>query len=204
MCILFVCGGLVVLAYFFVDRPVAYFVQQHHLDTYGFLKWMTYTPILCEAIAPIVLVAALIVMAWHPLTRWQRTLLAISVNLLLTIALKDHLKYLFGRYWPGTWINDNPSFLQNGAYGFHPFHGGAAYASFPSGHTARICAVVSVIWIAYPRWRWLCLLLAVSVMIGLVGMNYHFVGDVIAGGGLGMITGLYVTHFFQLDKKSSL
>jgi membrane-associated phospholipid phosphatase len=115
---------------------------------------------------------------------------------MLTYALGEQLKHVFGRYWPETWSHDNPSLIRDGAYGFHPFHGGDAYGSFPSGHTARTVAVVSVFWLAYPKTRLLCLLLAASVMVDLVGMNYHFVGDTIGGAGLGAVTGMYTAHFF--------
>ncbi len=57
--------------------------------------------------------------------------------------------YVFGRDWPETWIDNNPSLIRDGAYGFHPFHGNSAYGSFPSGHTARTLAVAAVVWIAY-------------------------------------------------------
>jgi membrane-associated phospholipid phosphatase len=132
-------------------------------------------------------------------------LFAAAVNLYITLVFKDHLKFAFGRYWPDTWLKTpNPSLVQDGAYGFHPFHGGEAFDSFPSGHTARIFAILSVVWIAAPRWRWLCVLGCGSVIVGLVGMNYHFVGDVIGGAGLGTITGMYAAHFFQLDSSGPL
>jgi membrane-associated phospholipid phosphatase len=102
------------------------------------------------------------------------------------------LGFAFGRYWPETWIDDNPSLIGDGAYGFHPFHGGTAYRSFPSGHTARILAVATIVWIGYPRWRWACVLSSLAVAAGLIGMNYHFVGDVIAGGFVGGIVGAYI------------
>jgi len=201
--ILVTCGVLVALAYFFVDRPVAHLVHDWRLNSYSALQWMTKIPVLFEAAAPILIVAILIALAWRPLPRWSWTLLAAALNLLITLAFAEHAKYLFGRYWPDTWIHNNPSLLGNGEYGFHPFHMGTAYDSFPSGHTARIVAVVSVVWLAYPKGRWLCLVLAAAVMVGLVGMNYHFVGDVIGGAGLGAITGLYAAHFFQLDRAAA-
>jgi len=123
---------------------------------------------------------------------------AASVSILITAALVYDLKLGFGRYWPETWVNDNPSLIRDGAYGFHPFHSGAAFGSFPSGHTARTLAVTSVVWIAYPRWRWLSGLVSAAVPIGLVGMNYHFVGDTIGGGFLGANVGAYTARFFRL------
>jgi membrane-associated phospholipid phosphatase len=201
-----VCAALVTLCYFFVDRQWAYFAQAQHFDRYKLLLWMTYTPIYLESTAPYVIVLAAVRLAWGPLTRLETTLFAAAVNLVVTLALAESLKFFFGRYWPGTWTHDNPSLLRDGdaGYGFHPFHRGSGeqegwYGSFPSGHTARIVSVMAVVWVAYPRWRWLCVLVAGSVVVGLLGMNYHFVGDVIAGGCLAGITGVYAAHFFRLD-----
>jgi hypothetical protein len=39
---------------------------------------------------------------------------------------------------------------------------------------------------------------AASVVLGLVGMNYHFVGDTIGGAFLGAWTGMYAARFFQV------
>src|SRR5262245_9347805 len=90
--------------------------------------------------------------------------------------------------------------VQDGAYCLHPFHGVAAYGSFPSGHTARAAAVAAVYWAAYPGWRWACALGPAAVGVGLVGMDYHFVGDVVAGGLVGGLVGAYTAHFFALDE----
>ena len=38
----------------------------------------------------------------------------------------------------------------------------------------------------------------------LVGMNYHFVGDVIAGGILGSITGVWMTRWLRLNDLRQL
>ena len=195
---LLLCAGLVTVCYFFVDRPVAFFVHDRHVNRLVALKWLTYSPIVLEEVAPVVLVLAVVRLAWGPLTRFERTLFCAAVNLMVTLALKNGLKVAFGRYWPETWIEDNPSLIRDGAYGFHPFHTGAAYESFPSGHTARAFSVFAVVWVAYPRWRCLCVLACGSVIIGLVGMDYHFVGDVVGGAFLGSITGMYAAHFFRL------
>ena len=88
--------------------------------------------------------------------RWEKVVVVACVSLVLAEQFRGSLAYAFGRYWPETWINDNPSLIRDGAYGFHPFHHGIAYDSFPSGHTARTLVVAAVIWIAYPRWRWAC------------------------------------------------
>jgi membrane-associated phospholipid phosphatase len=134
--------------------------------------------------------------------RFQTVLLAISVNLVVTVAIKQLLKWTCGRYWPAPWLHGNPSLIGSGDYGFHPFHEGPFYDSFPSGHAAVICSVLSILWLCYPRGRWLWAAVGMILCGALVGMNYHFVGDVIAGVLLGSITGVYATRLFRLDANS--
>jgi membrane-associated phospholipid phosphatase len=201
---LLLCAALVTVCYFFVDRPFAYFVHDHRLNRFEAFDWMTYPPIALQALAPVVVVLAVVRLARGPLTRLESTLFCAAINLMVTLSLKDALKVACGRYWPDTWVHNNPSLIRDGAYGFHPFHTGAAYESFPSGHTARIFAVMSVLWIAYPRWRWLYVVACASVIVGLLGMNYHFVGDVVGGAFVGAVAGMYAAHFFRLDGTSQV
>jgi membrane-associated phospholipid phosphatase len=198
-----ICALLVTLSYFFVDRPVAFFVHDQQVNHIAALKWLTHTAMVFNALAAVLVVWAAVRLAFGPLTRLERTLFAASMSLIVAVALEYYLKYLFGRFWPETWINDNLSLIHDGAYGFHPFHFGSAYESFPSGHTARTVAVLSVIWIAYPWWRWLCVLGIASTIVGLVGMNYHFVGDTIGGAFLGAFTGMYAARFFGVGGERS-
>jgi membrane-associated phospholipid phosphatase len=76
----------------------------------------------------------------------------------------------------------------------HWLHGGREFSSFPSGHTSATLAVLSMLWICYPRLR-VCVA-ALAVIAGLVGANFHFLGNTIAGGFLGFtvcwITGTLV------------
>src|SRR6202035_331252 len=101
------------------------------------LRWLAETAMALNALAPVLVLLAVVRMAWGPLSRLERTLFAASVSLMVAVAFEYYLKFLFGRYWPETWVDDNPSLIGDGAYGFHPFHFGTAYGSFPSGHTAR-------------------------------------------------------------------
>jgi len=192
------CAALVAACYFFVDRPVAYFVHDRRSGSDFVLKDLTYPPPVLEGWAPVVLAALMVRRAWGPFRRWEWALLAACVSLVLAEEFRGTVSFVAGRDWPGTWIDDNPSLLKDGAYGFHPFHRGSAYGSFPSGHTARTLAAAAVCWIAYPRWRWACVLASLAVAVGLIGMNYHFVSDVIAGGFLGAFVGTYTAHLCGL------
>jgi membrane-associated phospholipid phosphatase len=120
-----------------------------------------------------------------------------SISLIMAKATKDLLKYVFGRTWPETWTHNNPSFIHDGVYGFNFFHSGPGYESFPSGHTAATCAVISVLWIYYPRYRALYAIVVAAVVVGLIGANYHFLADTIAGGFVGISIGWMTSMLWQ-------
>ena len=98
-------------------------------------------------------------------------------------------------------MQNNPSFIHDGVFGFNSFHGGPGYASFPSGHMSLTCAVVSVLWIAYPKLRALYALVVLAVAVGLVGANYHFLSDIIAGSFVGSTVGIMLTAIWQRARR---
>jgi membrane-associated phospholipid phosphatase len=123
------------------------------------------------------------------LSTHQTAALICCIAIIVAEALKDQLKYFFGRTWPETWVQNNPSFIRNGVYGFHFMHGGSAFQSFPSGHMGAACVVLTVLWICYPTFRWLYVTAGFVVGAGLVAANYHFLSDVFAGAFVGIFTG---------------
>ena len=187
----------VVTSYQWLDRAVALFAHRDvaHHEVFGELTHIP-DPLLPVAIV-IFVGAGLIVMSGRRLPRLHATVLLCAMSAMIAEVTKSVLKYVFGRTWPETWIGANPSFIHDHVYGFNFFHGGDAYASFPSGHLSVTAAVVSVLWIAYPRWRALYALVMLAVTAGLVGANYHFVSDIIAGGFVGVSTGWMTTALWQ-------
>jgi membrane-associated phospholipid phosphatase len=181
--------GLVALAYFFADRPLAEALRPHFAGERIFV-WLTYISKPLTPAATILIVAvAFRGIARGSLTVCEFALLRISCAILLAGVFTYELKEVFGRTWPETWLNNNPSYFGNGVYGFFPFHGGPGYAAFPSGHTTAICAFAGALWFLWPRLRWLGVALAVAVAIGLLGANYHWLSDIMAGAIVGVTTG---------------
>ncbi len=182
---LFATSGAVLGSYSWVDRPVASWVHAE-LPRHKVFVALTHIP---DPFLPIALAAFTLLglrsFLGKPLSSSQTVILLCSISVALTEATKNELKFVFGRYWPETWLQDNPSFIHDGAYGFNFFHGGAGYASFPSGHTAIACAVASVLWIAYPKLRVLWALAVLAVAVGLLGADFHFASDIIAGAFVG-------------------
>jgi membrane-associated phospholipid phosphatase len=180
---------LVVASYLWLDRPIALFVHARlqGIDLFGEL---THIPDMLVVIALVAVAAVgLRGLTGRPLSKFLTVVMVSGVSLAAAVIVKDELKLAFGRTWPETWVRNNPSFIRDGVYGFFPFRGGPWYASFPSGHTTAICTVMTVLWLCYPRYRALYALTMAAVAIGLVGADFHFLSDVIAGGFLGISAG---------------
>jgi membrane-associated phospholipid phosphatase len=180
----------VLVSYFLLDQPIAFFSHNYLAPAAPIFIKLTQIPEFLIAAAMLALLAlAFWRLAGMPILRPHLIILLCSVSLVVAEAFKSQLKNVFGRTWPETWINGNPSLIQDGVYGFNFFHGGVGYSSFPSGHTTAICAVASVLWICYPKSRALCGIAIAAVVIGLIGADHHFLSDIVAGGFLGATTG---------------
>ncbi len=183
--------ALIVCSYFLVDRPLATFAHEN------LWPWRRAFDVLTHIIDPLPSLAGLVLL-WtmgvvargRPIGPVLADLARAAGGLCCAIVVKDQLKYAFGRTWPETWINGNPSFFRDGAYGFVPFHGGPGWFAFPSGHATTICAAAAAASILWPRGRPFYALATILVAIGLIGADYHWLSDIIAGGALGTAFGL--------------
>ena len=195
------CIVAVLVCYFWIDRAVAFFVYHHHINRFSLFRWLTYPPPEVQNWSALVLTILIVRRAWGPFLLWQKALFVACLSLIVADDFRISLGDVFGRYWPNTWIHDNPSLIGTGAYGFHPFQRGDDVGSFPSGHAARILAFAGVWLIAMPRSRSLqvvVILVSASMLVSLVAMNYHFVSDVIAGSVLGGIVAMYAAQLARL------
>jgi membrane-associated phospholipid phosphatase len=191
------------VSYKWIDRPMAFFVHDRTSQS-GIFVLLQKIPEAFPPLAALVFVAlGVLALTRRRFSTFQAVMLLCGLSLVVADAIKNQLKFVFGRTWPETWVSNNPSLIHNGVYGFNPFHGGVGYASFPSGHAAAICAVMSVLWICYPRFRPLYALCVAAVVVGLIGADYHFLSDVIAGGFIGVWTGWITVVIWQNAKSES-
>jgi len=191
--------GAVLICYFWIDRPVAFFVYRHHINTIKVFRWLTYPPPEVQNWSALILTILVVRRAWGPFLRWQKVLLVACLSLIVADDFRISLGDVFGRYWPETWTHDNPSLIGTGTYGFHPFQRGDDIGSFPSGHAARIFGFATVWMIAMPTSRVAATLICAPMLVSLVAMNYHFVSDVIAGSVLGALVATYAAHLARLE-----
>lgn len=188
-----------IICYFWLDRQVAWFVYHHGIEKFAVLRWLTYPPPEVQTWSPLVLTLLCIRRVWGRWSRWQQTLFAACLCVLVADQFRYCLGDIIGRYWPETWRRDNPSLIGTGTYGFHPFQRGDDIGSCPSGHAARIASFGMVWVLALPRTLIVVIVIALPMLLSLVAMNYHFVGDVVAGTALGAIIAAYGVHFAGLN-----
>lgn len=165
------------------DRPIADAMHAHGYSG-TFLKLLSQIPTVLEVIAAVFIMGVLI-------KRSRERFSSLIMNLIATIVLASLVrvsaKMAFGRTWPETWVNDNPSWINDGIEAFHPFAQGVAYNSFPSGHALFTFSLATVFWYHFPRLRPVWLACMLGVLIGQLGQNYHFLGDLLAGATLGTL-----------------
>lgn len=83
-----------------------------------------------------------------------------------------------------------------GIFGFSPLHGGFQFESFPSGHSTTVGAILMAVALIAPRYRSLCLVMAIWLGISRVMVGAHYPSDVIAGLTLGAWSSILLAVLF--------
>ena len=198
-----VFGLLTLLSIHFFDRNIAEFMHHYsepNLLFYSFSK----IPLLLEILA-----AGIVLVSFHQ--RYQLRLVHIRKLIILVAVIASGVrvgaKVVFGRTWPETWTNDNLSWITHGVESFHPFSLSNSFHSFPSGHALLTFAFASLFWHFAPKYKLVWLFSMVAVMIGQVGQNYHYLGDVLAGALIGTLLSHLIINgyarYYQAQKKGS-
>ena len=174
---------ITLLSIFFIDRHLADFIYQQNSAT-SFTKLLSNIPMLLEALALIVLVSCIFSKVRN---RFSGLAIHLALTFMLASVVRFGAKALFGRTWPQTWTDNNPSWINDRVEGFHPFAEGLAYNSFPSGHSLFTFALASVFWFHFPRYRLLWIATMLGVFVGQLAQNFHYLGDLLAGAGIGIL-----------------
>ena len=195
--------AVITILYLYVDRDASMlFHDFRHSDYFNVFKWMQHLSSILSYSIPLIYIYLIVMLFFKRFYYFEEFLFASSTSLLVAVSLTNFLKHIFGRYWTETFINNNLSLIKNDAYGFNFFHFGSAYKSFPSGHSTVIFSVATILWIMYPRLRWLSVIGCITVIVGLLGCNFHFPSDIIAGAFVGVIAAYFVLHASQIFAKN--
>jgi membrane-associated phospholipid phosphatase len=192
--------AVVTVSFQWLDRPIALWV--YHL--FGGRRIPTQivnqtasTPVVT---ATVFVFCGIIAIMGRRLSKVEIAVAMCAISSLGAIVIKDLLKFVFGRTWPDTWGPGIVSFVRDNVYGFNFFQSGRSCESFPSGHAAAAAAVLSVIWIVFPELRVMCMIGIFAADIGLIALNLHFLGDVIAGSFVGVSTGLFTVALWRASQ----
>lgn len=173
----------VTAASFMLDEPVMSFVRSNQTP---FLQGVAnYTDMGGEK--TIVVPALLLTYGTARLLLNDKRLQSAALNsvqsVIVTAIATEGMKNLAGRARP---------FTGEGAYSFHRLPIGIdRYKSLPSGHVSLAFALFTPFAETYSRWIYL---VPVSVAMGRVYQEKHWVSDAIVGGGIGLLSGLLFTH----------
>jgi membrane-associated phospholipid phosphatase len=191
----------VVVCVLWLDRPIALLAYEW-FGRHRAVQRLAETP---GFFGPLVVLAfAVLLMRWM-LARRFGTLDIVANLCTITLAVGDPvkgwLKFIFGRTWPAY---GQPSFIFEAAYGFHPFHGGPDFGSFPSGHAAAVCAVAVILWTYLPTLRTLYVVSVATISAALVAGDFHFLSDVIAGAFVGISLSALVVNMWEHRMRDGL
>jgi membrane-associated phospholipid phosphatase len=187
----------VVFSYFFLDIPLANWAHAHDLRKVTWLHKVQQLPEYIPYLAFPGIVGLSIRSSWAKLTKFENALFYSSLGYVMVNFLTKYFKMVFARTWPQTWVDNNPTWLTDGVYGFFWFKDSAAYRSFPSGHLAAMLAVVVVLCCFYRKLRLPSAIVCGLVMAGVLTNYYHFLSDIIAGAYLGVVTGLMAYRAYE-------
>ncbi len=102
------------------------------------------------------------------------------------------IKLIAGRHRP-------IDLFDHGYFGFNYFGTGYELTSFPSGHAQTAFTLATALTILFPRWRIPVFLIAAAVGLSRIILTSHYLSDVIAGAGVGILFTLAVKYLF--DRK---
>jgi membrane-associated phospholipid phosphatase len=118
--------------------------------------------------------------------------LFVFLSLSISGILIDIVKWIAGRHRPIDLYN-------HGYFGFEYFRTGYELTSFPSGHAQTVFSLATALTILFPRWGILLFVVAGTVGISRIILTSHYLSDVIAGAGIGILFTLAIKYYF--DRK---
>jgi membrane-associated phospholipid phosphatase len=121
---------------------------------------------------------------------WSKRILFLFLSISASGLINMLIKWLTGRNRP---IN----LFKSGLFGFNYLKVVYESTSFPSGHTVTAFALATAIAIIYPRWSIPAFTAALAIGISRILITSHYLSDVIAGAGVGILCVLALKFIFD-------
>lgn len=196
-----VCLSILVgitVAYRFADPLLVDWMEQGVLPGAWWMGWITHagksdwilvstgSVLLFMSVYKFPKLSASHLIQWHHIfLKFYFAFTAVAFSGLIAIALKN----IIGRARPVLFENQD-FWITN------PFTDSYLYASFPSGHSTTMGAMIAVLYFVSPRLFWVLSPIAFLVALSRFVIGVHFPSDVVAGLALGIVfTWLYARVF---------
>lgn len=187
---------LIVVSYFFVDKPLVFWAYHHHLRQYVVFGYLTKIAVVFAALPLLIYPYVIIRCAYRKFFMLERFLLVLASSIAISFFLKSILKLICSRYWPMPEVG-NLSLIKDNVYGFNWFEFSVLNNSFPSGHATVIFSGLSVIGLFFRKTGWIIWPVALCVVLALVAEHYHFLSDILAGAALGYLVAYYASQMIK-------
>jgi membrane-associated phospholipid phosphatase len=124
---------------------------------------------------------------------WAGRFLYLFVSISASGLINLLFKWLAGRHRP-------ENLFKHGYFGFDYFGVGYSMTSFPSGHSVTAFTLAMAISILFPRSRIPAFAAAAAIAMSRVLITSHYLSDVLAGAGVGILCVLAVKYIFDRYK----
>ncbi len=195
-----VLAVLVLLLYWFLDRPLAEAARQLHHTPWQL--WATRLSLLADGTAVFFLIATGLAAyaldrvrgeQYLPASPWARELAFVCLAACVAIVFVESVKVVFGRCRPQL-------LFEQELYGFGWWSRDYLHNSFPSGHTTRIFALATAVALLHRKAAAPALLLALLVGASRVLALKHYPSDVLAGAWLGSVVAFWVWFLWNRER----
>jgi len=191
------CVLLCVISYYYWDLPLAIYCKGLGRSIIDIAKIVT---ILGDSLWYFIILVPAFIYFWFLAKNklWSKRIIFILVSLSISGLLNLLIKWLAGRY--------RPNMLEKGFFGFNYFSVGYDLNSFPSGHTVTAFSLAAAVSILFPRTGIVAFIIAISIGMTRIILRSHYLSDVIAGAGIGILSAMILKYYFdrrkiELDKK---
>jgi membrane-associated phospholipid phosphatase len=188
---------LSVISYFYWDIPLAIYCKGLRPSVFAIADIVT---TLGDSLWYFIILVPAFIYFWFLAKNklWSKRIIFILVSLSISGLLNLLIKWLAGRY--------RPNMLEKGYFGFNYFSVGYDLNSFPSGHTVTAFSLAAAISILFPRAGIVAFIIAISIGMTRIIITSHYLSDVIAGAGIGILSAMILKYYFdqrkiELDKK---
>lgn len=201
--------GLALLAMFFLDQQLSMYFEDR--DVKGLL-WHPARILTDAALSEYYFVGSLLIWAfckwigprWNNLKShldrvdyYRRWALNFFVALLVCGVITHIIKFSVGRQRPHKSPDFDPFVFTPGTTHWH-------WHSFSSGHSQVIFTVCTMMSVAFPKYRWFWIPLAIVIAATRVVVHDHFLSDIIVGASVGYVGTLLALQLMRKKTKNGL